>query len=471
MAKKGGATPPPAPDPTVVANAQSAANIATAEAQQKLNMINTAGPQGTVNYAADPNAPGGYSQTTTLSGPEQQTYDLSKLAQNGALGIGNEQLQRIQQALGQGLDLSSLPALQGAPAAQQLQTSVAAPGQILNSFDKGQALQYGFNPGQQVQGQVGGNLDAARQQAIDAAYGQATSRLDPRFAHDQSSLDTRLANQGLGQNSAAFQNAQDTFGRQKTDAYNQAQYSAIGAGEDAAQALFQRQLGQGQFANQAAGQQYAQNQGQAAFNNTTAGQDYTQNLGAAQFSNEAQQQGFAQDLARMQAENAAKGQQFGQSLQGAQFGNEARGQGLQEQAYVQNQPINQFNSLMSSGQVGMPQGVQYNPTGVGNTDVLGAYALNSQAQQAAYQAQAQQQSGLMGGLFQLGSAALLSDVRLKRDIVKVDQRPDGLGVYEFRYAWAPQRFRGVMAQEVLHVKPEAVYLHPDGFLMVDYGQL
>jgi hypothetical protein len=457
LGKKSGPTPPPAPDPTVVANAQSAANIATAQEQQRLNMINTAGPQGTVNYAADPNAPGGYSQTTTLSPAEQQTYDLSKLAQNGALGIGNDQLARISQALGQGLDLSGLPALQGGVSTAGLNPG----GGIQGSFNTGGPLQYGFDPGQQVQGQVGGDLNQARQQAQDAAYAAATSRLDPQFQRQGDQLDTRLANQGLGQNSAAFQNAQDTFSRGRNDAYSLAQQNAVQQGNTAADQLFQQQLGQGQFANQAAAQMYQQNMGQAGFNNQTAGQDYTQNLGAAQFANQAQAQTFSQSLAAMQAE-----------MQSRQMGNEARNQGMQEQAYVQNMPINQFNSLMSAGQVGMPQGVQYSPTSVGQTDVLGAYALNSQAQQAAYQAQAQQQAGMMGGLFSLGSAAIMaSDVRLKQDIERVGTRPDGLGVYEFRYVWGPQRFRGVMAQDVLQVKPEAVYLHPDGFLMVDYGAL
>lgn len=68
-------------------------------------------------------------------------------------------------------------------------------------------------------------------------------------------------------------------------------------------------------------------------------------------------------------------------------------------------------------------------------------------------------------------AALFSDRRLKRDIVKLGVRPDGLGVYLFRYLWSPIRHVGVMAQEVLKVKPQAVIEHPSGFLMVDYGVL
>jgi hypothetical protein len=69
------------------------------------------------------------------------------------------------------------------------------------------------------------------------------------------------------------------------------------------------------------------------------------------------------------------------------------------------------------------------------------------------------------------AAAVASDIRLKRDIVKLYERPDGLGVYLFRYLWSPIRYVGVMAQEVLKVKPEAVVTMPNGFLAVQYGKL
>lgn len=78
----------------------------------------------------------------------------------------------------------------------------------------------------------------------------------------------------------------------------------------------------------------------------------------------------------------------------------------------------------------------------------------------------------LGGLgLGFGAAAKASDRRLKRDIVKLGERPDGLGVYFFRYLWSPIQHIGVMAQEVLKVKPEAVLTMPNGFYAVDYGML
>ena len=65
----------------------------------------------------------------------------------------------------------------------------------------------------------------------------------------------------------------------------------------------------------------------------------------------------------------------------------------------------------------------------------------------------------------------LSDRRLKTDIEKVGERDDGLGVYAFRYLWSPVRHIGVMAQEVLNVKPEAVVHLPGGYMAVNYGAL
>lgn len=455
MGKNAPKTPPP-PDPRVTAQAQADANIQTAEAQQRLNMINTYGPQGSVTYGADPNAPGGYAQTTTLSPEELAKYQQMSQAELAALGVANQQIGRVGDALGKTLDTSGLPQLQGGADLSGLNPG----GGIQTSFGMGGPLQYGFDPGQQVQGQVGGDLNQARQQAVDAAYGQATSRLDPQFSQREEDLRVRLSNQGLAPGSQAWEREMSQLGRDRSDAYNQATYGSISAGEQAAQNMFGRQLSQGQFANQAAGQMYQQNMGQAAFNNQTAGQDYGQNLGAAQFANQAQAQGYQQQLAAIQAQQ-----------QNTQLQNQARQQGLQEQAYIQNQPLNQFSALMGMSQVGMPQGVQYTPTQVANTDVLGAYALQQQAAQANANRAAQQQSGLMGGLFQLGSAALMaSDVRVKTDIRRVGTLDNGVGVYSYRYkAGGPVQI-GVMAQELATVRPDLVH-DVGGVLAVNYGGL
>jgi hypothetical protein len=75
-----------------------------------------------------------------------------------------------------------------------------------------------------------GTGDAARQEAIDASYGQATSRLDPRFAKAKADTATQLRNQGLKPGDEAYDRAMGELGEQETDAYNQAMFSSIREG-------------------------------------------------------------------------------------------------------------------------------------------------------------------------------------------------------------------------------------------------
>lgn len=69
----------------------------------------------------------------------------------------------------------------------------------------------------------------------------------------------------------------------------------------------------------------------------------------------------------------------------------------------------------------------------------------------------------------LTAASFFSDARLKTDISKVGELPSGLGVYD--YTKFGKRERGVMAQEVEKVIPEAVSTHESGYKMVNYGLL
>lgn len=77
------------------------------------------------------------------------------------------------------------------------------------------------------------------------------------------------------------------------------------------------------------------------------------------------------------------------------------------------------------------------------------------------------QSG--GGKFPNGAP---SDIRLKADVEPAGTR-EGHNWYTYRYVWdEPGTVReGVMAQEVIQTRPDAVITHPLGFLMVDYEML
>lgn len=251
----------------------------------------------------------------------------------------------IQQVQGQ---VEQSPVRLGFDNGPAVQQQIGEAGQIATGTPT-QQLRNGFDPGQSVQGQVGPtDFSADRQAVTDAVYGQARSRLDPMFNQQEDHLRTRLANQGISQNDAAYGNAMDDFSRGRNDAYNQALYSGIQQGAAEQGQLFGERVQQGQFANQAAGQQYAQSQGQAAFANDAADRTFGQNLAANSFQNQAQQQQYAQQQGRGQFANQAAqqiydrnqgeagfynqgvGQLFNQRLQGGEFANQAAGQQFQQ---------------------------------------------------------------------------------------------------------------------------------------------
>lgn len=335
-------------------------------------MVNTSGPTGSVSYQADPSAPGGYRQVTSLSPEQQGLYALGNAAQTGALGTANSQLDRINSTLSR--DLSS----------PDLQRSVGPT-----------------------------DFSADRDAMTDAVYSRAKSRLDPMYEQAENRERNRLSNQGLSQNSTAYGNSMDTFNRGKTDAYDAALSSAIMAGGDEQNRMFNQALQQGQFSNAAA------------------------------------QQGYGNDMAG------------------------------------RNQMLNEFAALLGAGNGGgivLPQSYGGGSPGVSPTDVMGAFGLNASQAQNAYNAKVSEAASGNQATAGLASAAIsaaimasmMSDRRTKKDITRVGERPDGIGLYTFRYRSeadeSPLRY-GVMADEVERVRPEAVTYDDRGIAYVNYGIL
>jgi outer membrane immunogenic protein len=65
-----------------------------------------------------------------------------------------------------------------------------------------------------------------------------------------------------------------------------------------------------------------------------------------------------------------------------------------------------------------------------------------------------------------------SDARLKREITLLGVRPDGLGIYSYKYLWSDAVYVGVIAQEVALIHPGAIARDElTGYLSVDYGRL
>ena len=64
-----------------------------------------------------------------------------------------------------------------------------------------------------------------------------------------------------------------------------------------------------------------------------------------------------------------------------------------------------------------------------------------------------------------------SDARLKEEIQRVGTTAAGLPLYRFRYRGRPGLYEGVMAQDLLSTRPDAVAVGADGYYRVDYAKL
>lgn len=188
----------------------------------------------------------------------------------------------------------------------------------------------------------------------------------------------------------------------------------------------------------------------------------------------------AYDRAMMQQAQRENDLLAAATTQGFGVGQQARQQGLQEQAYLRNEPLNTLNAVRTGAQVTGPTFV--NPAMQANTagaDILGATQMGYNAQLGAANAQNAANNSMTQGLFSLGGAALMSDIRTKENIKQVAWLPNGLPVYTYEYK--PEfkdhplaghgTHTGVMAQEVEVMYPNAVITLDNGYKAVDYGQL
>ena len=396
----------------------------------------------------------------------QQTLDTSRLAQM-PVGAGMTAQQAILSR--------SLPAIQAQRAA--LENQLANQGLVRG----GEAYNAAMSQQAQQENDIitqaalqGISVDAAmRQQGFGELQAQADLANQARQAQFGMGLSgQQLANQAVGQN---FQQ-----GLAAQTAQNQAQQQqfqqALGAQGFNQQAIL-AQFGMGQQATQAANAALAQNQ-QVALQQQAAqaarqSQLFGQGMDVAGFYNQAlaQRQAAAQQQYQMQL--AAQNQGFNQAQAAAAFANQARQQGLAEQMALRAQPINEITALLGGSQVQMPQFQGYQGTQVAAAPLFAAQqAAGNFAQQnygnqvSAYNAK----MGLLSGLAGAAGTAVASDRRLKSNVVRVDTHPLGIGIYE--YDIFGERQRGVMADEVEAVKPEAVTTHPtEGYKMVYYGML
>ncbi len=196
------------PDYTGAAEATAASDREMLERQTQANRPNQVNPWGSLTWAQDPQ--GNWTQTQELTGDAQSALDAQMEMQRRKSEQSVGMMGRLEDEFGTSMDW--------------------------DRFGEQTGLEY--------------DPTEIRQQAEDAAYGRATSRLDPRFAQEQEALEVKLRNRGLTEGDAAYDSAMGNFERSKTDAYEQAQRGAVGQGMGEAGQLYQQQMGSAGFANQ-----------------------------------------------------------------------------------------------------------------------------------------------------------------------------------------------------------------------------
>lgn len=473
MGKKDSPAPPPAPDPMQTANAQMQVNTKAATTQAELDRINQYTPQGSSVYAITGTNPDGtpqYTQTTQYSPQEQQKYDLNNQVAISLDQLARNNVSRVQQVQGQPFSFAGLPDQVARVTPGQLQTGPTGANPVMSTVNAG-PIQGSLNYSNLTALPGTGDFSADAARVANSVYNQAASRLNPQWQQSDSNLASKLAAQGISVGSDAYNRAMMNQALAKNDAYTSAQNAAQQAGSDEQSRIFglalsARQQGQnevdtqGTFANQAQQQQFSQ-----------ASQ-------IANLFNQAQQQQFAQNQGAAAFQNQNQATQFQQGDVNAALQNAARQQGISEATYLRNLPINEIATLLGTGaQVQGPSFQPVSQVGVAAPDYQGIVENNYNQAIGMYntqqQAQAQMWGSIFGGLGSLGASFIPkpSDVRLKYDIRQIGVLANGIKTYAFKYIGETLQRFGVMAQDVIGIRPDAVTIMPTGYMAVNYGRI
>ena len=467
MGKKSSPKPPSAKETAKVAEQTAASNWAATNEQTMANRPNQTDIYGnTSTWKKGKN--GQWTQTQALSGQNQAMLDQQNAMKSGLMN-------QAQNSLGKPLDLSGLPdwqqydpsKLQGVDAnigantgeMGQLSGQYGQMGQLQDSYGPTGKLQENYGNVGQLQENYGpmGNLQGAGQFTMDpsgnakaiqdATYGL----LAPQRQMAMNSEIQRLKNQGLTEDSPAFQRAMMRQNQADTDA----QLRSLLAGQQEYGNQFQRGLSQNQsnfgqnlsaaqLANQQQNQLFGQDLSRAGLassnQNQLFGQDvtraglanqlqnqlfgqgmsraqladaqnqqrYQQDLGQANFANQSQNQRFGQNEAQQRLAMALRGQQFGEQGDMAQQAMAQRGMMLGEREALRQSPLNDLQQLMQMQQYNNPAFGQFTAAGnAGGTDYTGAFNQAQAAAQAAANAKNQSASNTTSGLMGLAGTAMM----------------------------------------------------------------
>lgn len=335
-----------------------------------------------------------WEQRITLGGQQQKALDDQMAIQAGVSGVAKGLLGQVGNQFGTPMDWNNLPTPASTPQVpgfygqnlpsmgQTPQSTIPAGGPLARAGMRGmmggnqfsQIGQYGSVPGQG--GMMGSPGEGYAQKAGDAIYNQATSRLDPRYEQASGALENKLYNQGLRPGDEAYDTAMQNFERDKTDAYQQAQYGAtMGAGAEGSR-LFGMDLSSQQAQQGLQGAQFQQAQALRGEAGDIAGGQFDQQMRLASMADQQRRQLGQEQL-------AFGGQGFNQQMQAAAFQNTQRQAAVAEEMQRRGMGINEINALLYGQQVqtpGMPSFMgatkSETPNFLGAAQSQGSYALD-----------------------------------------------------------------------------------------------
>ena len=390
---KSSPTPPPAPNPNELINAQSNANRITQFTPYGNLLFGSVGDQG--QFVQGPVPDDGQAAAFTQETPFQA--QLRAATEGTGLGLGNLAFGRVtgRTVIGQNPDgtpifqddpdfqnpFRTAPTLSGISAAQEIDPTQLA---NLQAFNQNIGTDVALPQALSTEGLTALQSDpeAFRKTIEQTLFDRQLGLLQPEFTRQREELETNLINRGIPITS---------------DPYNQAVNRLESQQNEQLQRLAQQ-------ATLAAGQESDRLVNQARQNRAM---EFGERAATGEFGLARQQQAFGQDAANVQLQNAARQQQIADQLLSNQVAQQQRQREIAERNALRSQNFNELAALL-----GGPQIQQASFFAPGAIDTQGAFAAQQAAQQNAFnQAMGNRQANL-GGLFglagNLGAAYLLS---------------------------------------------------------------
>jgi hypothetical protein len=389
MAKRA-PSPPPAPDPNELINAQSNANRITQFTPYGNLLFGSVGDQGQFVQGAVPED--GQAAAFTQETPFQT--QLRAATEGTGLGLGNLAFDRVtgRTVVGQNADGSPIfqddpdfqnpfrtaPTLSGVSAAQDIDPTTGLP-----AFQSNIESPVNLPTGLDTAGLTALQSDpeAFRSNIEQTLFNRQLGLLQPEFTQQRESLEQNLADRGIPITSQGYNDAVNRLETQQGEQLSRlAQQATLAAGQES-----------DRLVNQA---------------RQARAQEFGERAAAGEFGLARQGQGFSQAAANAQLANAARQDTIANQLLSNQIANQQRQRDIAERTALRGQNFNELAALL-----GGPQVQQASFFAPGAIDTQGAFAAQQAAQANAFgQAQAARSADL-GGLFglagNLGAAYLL----------------------------------------------------------------